>query len=389
MLEEVITHKSATHANIVAFLDCYFVLEEQQLWVALEFMPGGNLTSRLPSSLSEWEMSRILKSVALALRLIHSKNRIHRDMKSDNILFGARDEVKLADFGFATKLSEQVQMRQSLVGTTHWMAPEMLVKRGYDMKVDIWALGIVAVEMCDGEPPFWVIIAGVTLKWLQIVMSFFNSYAFTFVAMYGLNFTKASRRTWKLLRSNGLDVVLNDDIIGAVLMFGAFLVGALTGFCGAVWAYMVGIESWFWSVGFPCALLGYVLGVATLNVVESAVLSLYVCFAEDPDLLYYNEKDLYEKLCDAQEMAVSAMIESESSDESSGSDLMEWTTSESEDDDDGVDDFDDLTEEQLAQISSDDDDEDDPLLNGGKKGKKKGIFGALKRGLQAIPIPEL
>jgi serine/threonine protein kinase len=62
-------------------------------------------------AISEWEMSRILRSVALALQLIHSKQRIHRDIKSDNILFGARDEVKLADFGFATKLTEETQAR--------------------------------------------------------------------------------------------------------------------------------------------------------------------------------------------------------------------------------------------------------------------------------------
>lgn len=155
VLEEVINHKSSAHENIVAFLDSYFVLEDQQLWVSLEFMPGGNLTARLGTPISEWEMSRILRSVATALKLIHSKQRIHRDIKSDNILFGARDEVKLADFGFATKLTEEVQARQSLVGTTHWMAPEMLMRKGYDMGVDVWALGIVLIEMCDGEPPFW------------------------------------------------------------------------------------------------------------------------------------------------------------------------------------------------------------------------------------------
>lgn len=155
VLDEVINHKSSAHPCIVAFLDCYFVLEDQELWVALEYMPGGNLTERLPQLLPEAEMARILRSVAEGLRLIHSKQRIHRDIKSDNILFGVRSEVKLADFGFATKLTEEQAARVSMVGTTHWMAPEMLTRRGYDQKVDVWALGIVACEMCDGEPPFW------------------------------------------------------------------------------------------------------------------------------------------------------------------------------------------------------------------------------------------
>jgi serine/threonine protein kinase len=69
-------------------------------------------------------------------------------------LFGARDEVKLADFGFATKLSDEAAARQSLVGTTHWMAPEMLTRRGYDTKIDVWALGIVCVEVCASAPLF-------------------------------------------------------------------------------------------------------------------------------------------------------------------------------------------------------------------------------------------
>jgi hypothetical protein len=64
VLEEVINHKSSTHPNIVAFLDCFFVLEDQELWVALEYMPNGTLTSRLTMAIPEPEMARILRSVA-------------------------------------------------------------------------------------------------------------------------------------------------------------------------------------------------------------------------------------------------------------------------------------------------------------------------------------
>ncbi len=66
VLEEVINHKSSAHSAIVAFLDCYFVLEDQELWVALEFMAGGNLTRRIGPTVDfpEAEMSRVLRSVA-------------------------------------------------------------------------------------------------------------------------------------------------------------------------------------------------------------------------------------------------------------------------------------------------------------------------------------
>ena len=198
----------------------------------------------------------------------------------------------------------------------------------------------------DGNPSFTVIMAGFTLKWIECIARYFNSYAFTYIAIYGKNFTASAKKTWDLIQNCGLDAIINDDIIGGTIMFSACIVAALTGFCGAFWAVHSGIENWFWGVGFPCSLVGFVLGVVTFNVVESAVLSIYVCFAEDPDALYYNDRDLYEKLTDAQEMGVLADIDSESSTESDDTSLGDFTTSEDEEDMLDKDNFDDLTPEQ-------------------------------------------
>ncbi len=201
------------------------------------------------------------------------------------------------------------------------------------------------------------------------ISRYFNSYAFTYIAIYGKNFTASAKKTWDMLRKCGLDVIINDDIIGGTIMLSAFLVASMTGFVGAAWANILGIENWFWGIGLPCSLLGYVLGVITFNVVESAVLTIYVCFAEDPDTLYYNDRDLYEKLTDAQEMGVIADIDSDSSTESDDTSVGEYTTSEDEEDIKMRNDFDTLTEEQLADISSDD--EDKALLDDEAKKKKK------------------
>ena len=171
------------------------------------------------------------------------------------------------------------------------------------------------------------------------------------------------------MQNCGLDAIINDDIIGGTIMFSACIVAALTGFCGALWAVFAGIDNWFWGVGLPCSLVGFVLGVITFNVIESAVLSIYVCFAEDPDALYYNDRVLYEKLTDAQEMGVIADIDSESSTESDDTSLGDYTTSEDEEDMRDKDNFDDLTPEQLAEISSDD--EEQGLLDDDEKKKKK------------------
>ncbi|KHJ96465.1 hypothetical protein OESDEN_03574 [Oesophagostomum dentatum] len=102
---------------------------------------------------NEGHISAILKDALRGLDYLHSGRRIHRDIKADNILVNEGGAVKLADFGLTVRLTEEVSRRKSLVGTPHFMAPEIIEKSGYDCKVDIWSLGITAIEMAQGETP--------------------------------------------------------------------------------------------------------------------------------------------------------------------------------------------------------------------------------------------
>jgi len=104
--------------------------------------------------MTEQMISFTCKQTLEGLSYIHSLHRIHRDIKSDNILLGNDGSVKLADFGYAAQLTQQKQKRNTIVGTPYWMAPELIRGQNYDQKVDLWSLGIMIMEMAEGEPPY-------------------------------------------------------------------------------------------------------------------------------------------------------------------------------------------------------------------------------------------
>jgi len=124
----------------------------------MEYMDGGCLTEILEQfdqmQMQERHIARVCLETLKGLIYIHSLHRIHRDIKSDNILMSLNGEIKLADFGYAAQLTKQKQKRNTIVGTPYWMAPELIRGQSYDTKVDVWSLGIMAMEMAEGEPPY-------------------------------------------------------------------------------------------------------------------------------------------------------------------------------------------------------------------------------------------
>lgn len=156
LITEISIMKTSSHPNIVDYISSYIV--EDQLWVLMEYMGGGCLTEVLEQfddvQMSEPQMAYVSYETIKALIYIHSLHRVHRDIKSDNILLGDDGSVKIADFGYAAQLTKKQQKRNTVVGTPYWMAPELIRGHDYGTKVDIWSLGIMVMEMAEGEPPY-------------------------------------------------------------------------------------------------------------------------------------------------------------------------------------------------------------------------------------------
>ncbi|KAG7924801.1 hypothetical protein KL925_004974 [Ogataea polymorpha] len=150
--QEIKILSTCQHANITRYYGCF--LKGYKLWIIMEFLGGGSCSELLVSGpFGEKAISYILHELLHALVYLHENGKIHRDFKAANVLLSFEGDVKIADFGVATQLSNNMSKRNTFVGTPYWMAPEIILHQPYTYSADIWSLGITAIELAYGKPP--------------------------------------------------------------------------------------------------------------------------------------------------------------------------------------------------------------------------------------------
>jgi len=133
------------------------VVNAHILWILMEYVKGGSIYDRYSlgkkgGKVPEDHAAVIVKQVLLGLQFLHSLGKIHRDIKSANVLVQDSGQVKLADLGASGQLTHTTPQANTFVGSPYWMAPE-IISGGYDQRADIWSLGIMCIELAHGKPP--------------------------------------------------------------------------------------------------------------------------------------------------------------------------------------------------------------------------------------------
>ena len=147
------------HPNIIKFKEVFIANKPlKTLNIVTEYADGGDLSLAIKNQRKEYfKESQILDyftQICLAIKHIHGKHIIHRDLKSQNIFLTKTGLVKLGDFGIAKNLNCTWQKAKTMIGTPYYLSPEIVNNKPYSFKSDIWSLGVLLYEMMALKMPF-------------------------------------------------------------------------------------------------------------------------------------------------------------------------------------------------------------------------------------------
>jgi NIMA (never in mitosis gene a)-related kinase len=150
-LHEAEILKSLQHPNIIRCID--FFVDDKKLCLVTEYADLGDLSKIIKYQIlsgyffCEEIILNWFVQLCFAIKYIHSKNILHRDLKLSNIFLTSKGNIKLGDFGIAKILTSKDDLAKTLVGTPYYLSPELCLKKPYNHKSDIWSLGCILYEM--------------------------------------------------------------------------------------------------------------------------------------------------------------------------------------------------------------------------------------------------
>lgn len=174
LMSEIKIHRSLHHNNIVGFE--HFFEDAENVYILLELCHNQSLNEllRRRKRLHELEAQCYINQICAAIKYLHSHRVIHRDLKLGNLFLNDKMEVKIGDFGLATKLEFDGERKRTICGTPNYIAPEVLEgKQGHSYEVDIWSLGVILYTLIIGKPPFETSDVKTTYKRIRM-----NAYSF-------------------------------------------------------------------------------------------------------------------------------------------------------------------------------------------------------------------
>ncbi|XP_043401894.1 serine/threonine-protein kinase Nek1 isoform X4 [Chelonia mydas] len=153
---EVAVLANMKHPNIVLYRESFE--ENGSLYIVMDYCEGGDLFRRINAQkgilFSEDQIMDWFVQICLALKHVHDRKILHRDIKSQNIFLTKDGTIQLGDFGIARVLNSTVELARTCIGTPYYLSPEICRNKPYNNKSDIWALGCVLYEMCTLKHAF-------------------------------------------------------------------------------------------------------------------------------------------------------------------------------------------------------------------------------------------
>lgn len=154
--QEVAIHSRLKHP---AILEVYTFFEDSNyVYLVLELCHNGELQRYLKMqrscALSEQQAGRIIRQVVQGLLYLHSYQILHRDMSLSNLLLTKDMQVKIADFGLATRLTRPDEKHLTMCGTPNYISPEVATRSSHGLEADVWSLGCMLYTLLVGKPPF-------------------------------------------------------------------------------------------------------------------------------------------------------------------------------------------------------------------------------------------